>query len=146
MLNYSFKDCFTPKSMTRQRKMRLFHLFDSVPSLGVLFVAYSCMPVYGWTHQPACVQTCLVCSLLWNNRVPCSQTRSPDISLAPSEHVLSSILQRLAWKVCWHSSFSVQAPHEISPLEKISCCGKLHNLMAAISSKIGTVVYSFRKN
>lgn len=31
------------------------------------------MPEYGWTHQPACVQTCLVCSLICNSRVPCSQ-------------------------------------------------------------------------
>lgn len=41
MLHYTFKKkkVMTQECMTRQRKMRLFHLFDFIPSLGVLCVA-----------------------------------------------------------------------------------------------------------
>lgn len=107
--NYSFKKSLTP-AFDKPEQMRLF------PSPSVLSVTY-CMPDYGWTHQLACVQTCLVCSLFCNSRVPSAQSWSVEISVAPSENVRSCMIQRLVWEVCWHKSYGLQAPNEISPLK-----------------------------
>lgn len=99
-----------------QKQEIILSLCDSIPSLGVLLVTHYCMPDCGWTHQPACVQTCLVCSLLCNSRVPCSalaQTRSPEISVfhlntylavcCSVESILAKFIQHISSK--WNFSF-----------------------------------------
>lgn len=124
---------------------------DFIPSLGVLSATYCCMPDYGWTHQPACVQTCLVCSLLCNSRVPCSQ---PWLSLEALR------FQRSFWtcmclKVCCEadvktilatSAQNIRSKMEFIPPRKLAVVGSyiIRWLLSVV--KIGVVVYSFSKN
>lgn len=108
-----------PQSVWRDRENEITpSLFDFIPSLGVLSFTYCCMPDYGWTHQPACVQTCLVCSLLCNTRVPCSQPW-----LRPSEHVSSSLLQGWCGKYLGkvHTIYKLQM--EFLPSRKLAVVG-----------------------
>lgn len=71
--------------------------------------------------------------------------RSPALSLdldlkpldfgAPSERVPSSLLQDWCGKYLGKVCIVYTLQMEFLPFEKIRCCGKLHNMMAAISGK-----------
>lgn len=107
-----------------------------------LFCIVCRMPNDGSTHRRACVQTCLECGLLCNSPAfgglfpTLTQPRSAGISKKSICACTSSAAAILVRKVSWPQL-------EFFP-EKMSCSGKLCNLISPISGWIG-VLYGFLK-
>lgn len=72
MLDYSFKNCFTPKSMTRQREMKLFHLFGDALSLSRRVVCYILLHACLRVDTSACL-----CPDLFGMQPPLKQPGPP---------------------------------------------------------------------
>lgn len=118
--------------------------FDLIPSLGVFSVA--CLTMGGHISL-------LVSRPVWYAASSAAAAGSPVPSLDSDSKPWDSLLHlSVHLVVCCKAGVesilhNMQAANGISPYKKISCCGKLHNLMAAISGvKLAHWFYGLRKN